>query len=165
MSVLYREAGRMDYLCTVGALHQGEGWISTFLLIGLLADLTHCRQGKARLEGTEDELLKQTHLTVNKEILVTYRETLSQNTGLLELPRSSKLLHVSAEVTVSTLWSHTGFTALTPAERENITENYRPLILHLHNCINHRRLVLLICVGSKQLVISGLNWEQPLKVT
>lgn len=52
----YREAGRMDYLRTVGTLHQSEGGISSFLLIGLLADLTHCRQRKSRLQGTGGEL-------------------------------------------------------------------------------------------------------------
>lgn len=56
--VLYREAGRMDYLCTVGTLHQSEGRVSSFLLIGLLADLTHCRERKARLEWTEKKLQK-----------------------------------------------------------------------------------------------------------
>lgn len=46
----YREAGRMDDLCTVGALHQSEGRVSGFLLVGLLADLTDCRQRQARLD-------------------------------------------------------------------------------------------------------------------
>lgn len=52
----------------------------------------------------------------------TYRQTLAQHTGLLELPWTSKLLHVSAEVAVSTLRSHTGLTALTPAAR-HVTTN------------------------------------------
>lgn len=43
----------MDDLRTVGALHQDEGGVSCFLLIGLLADLTHCGQREARLEWTD----------------------------------------------------------------------------------------------------------------
>lgn len=45
----------------------------------------------------------------------THRETLPQHTGLLELPGAAELLHVSAEVTLSALRSHTGLAALTPA--------------------------------------------------
>jgi len=55
---LYREAGRMDYLRTIGTFHQSEGGVSAFLLIGLLADLTNCRQRKARLEETERKINK-----------------------------------------------------------------------------------------------------------
>lgn len=57
---LYREAGRMDYLRTVGTFHQSEGGVSGFLLIGLLADLTYCRQRKAWLEETERKIM--THI-------------------------------------------------------------------------------------------------------
>lgn len=45
----------MDYLCTVGTFHQNEGGVSSFLLIGLLADLTYCRQRKPWLQGTEGQ--------------------------------------------------------------------------------------------------------------
>lgn len=64
----YREAGRMDYLCTVGTFHQNEGGVAGFLLIGLLADLTYCRQRKARLEGTEGE-------SPNRHVYGLYKET------------------------------------------------------------------------------------------
>lgn len=56
----------MDYLCTVGTLHQSEGGVASFLLIGLLADLTYCRQRKARLKGTQ-RVTKQTHLKYEKK--------------------------------------------------------------------------------------------------
>lgn len=46
----YRETGGVDDLSTVGALHQSEGGVSGFLLVGLLADLTDCRQREARLD-------------------------------------------------------------------------------------------------------------------
>lgn len=52
--IMYREAGRMGDLCTVGTFHQCEGEVSTFLLIGFFADLTDSRQRKARLDGTDD---------------------------------------------------------------------------------------------------------------
>lgn len=51
----------MDYLCAVGTFHQREGGVAGLLLIGLLADLAHCRERKARLEGTQG-VTKQTRL-------------------------------------------------------------------------------------------------------
>lgn len=57
----YREAGGMDNLCAVGTFHQSEGGVAGLLLIRLLADLTHCRERKARLEGTQG-VTKQTRL-------------------------------------------------------------------------------------------------------
>lgn len=86
MCVSYREAGRVDDLGTIGALHQSEGGVSGFLLIGLFADLTHRRQRQARLEETGSSSISHTHLHVanykdnnstnkNKD-RVTNRETL-----------------------------------------------------------------------------------------
>jgi len=45
----YREAGRVYYLSTVRALHQGEAGVAAVVLVGLLAHLAHGRQGQARL--------------------------------------------------------------------------------------------------------------------
>lgn len=50
----------------------------------------------------------------------TYRKTLSQHAGLLQFPWSTKFLHISAEVTVSTLGPNAGLTALTPAARRHV---------------------------------------------
>lgn len=61
---VYREAGRVDNLCTVGTFHQSEGGVSSFLLVGLLADLAHCRQRKTRLEEADIYHTYQTHLQI-----------------------------------------------------------------------------------------------------
>lgn len=77
-TVSYCEAGWMDYLCTVGTFHQNEGRVSSFLLIGLLADLTYCRQRKPWLEGPEGQGHKKDTSAVYEERhkRATYRETL-----------------------------------------------------------------------------------------
>lgn len=76
-------------------------------------------RGRPGWDRTEGELQTETNNVCRSgKECGTYRETLSQHTGLLELPRPSKLLHVSAEVAFSTLGSHAGLTALTPAEKK-----------------------------------------------
>lgn len=72
----------MDDLRTVGALHQNEGGVSGFLLIGLFADLTHCGQREARLEGTdrqrvENQTRPQSRRTGINEDTLTERHCLS----------------------------------------------------------------------------------------
>lgn len=52
---------------------------------------------------------------------MTYRKTLSQHAGLLQFPWPTKLLHISTEVTLSTLWPHAGFAALTPEGRRHVS--------------------------------------------
>lgn len=72
----------MDYLCTVGTLHQSEGRVSSFLLIWLLADLAHCREGKARLGGGGSQSRSYNQDMCNISALIkeqsraSYRETL-----------------------------------------------------------------------------------------
>ena len=51
----HREAGRVDDLCAVGAFHQEEAGVARVVLVGLLADLTHRRQGEAGLQGARGE--------------------------------------------------------------------------------------------------------------
>lgn len=113
----HRETGWVDDLRTVGALHQGERRVPGVLLIGLFTDLTHCRQRKSWLRRDRRTIGQADGgaSASEREPTATYRETLSQHAGLLQLPGASKFLHVSAEVAVSALGPNAGLTALTPA--------------------------------------------------
>lgn len=115
----HRETGWMDDLRTVGTLHQGERCVSSVLLIGLFTDFTHCRQRKSWLKRDRQTIGQaDTDAFVSiRDLTATYRETLSQHAGLLQLPWSTKFFHISAEVAVSTLRPNAGLTALTPAAR------------------------------------------------
>lgn len=106
----------MDDLGTVRTLHQGERRVPRLVLIGLLTDFADCRQRKSRLERDPETVTTRT-LSQQTRPKATYRKTLSQDAGLLQLPWSAKFLHVSAEVTVSALRPNAGLAALTPAAR------------------------------------------------
>lgn len=58
---------------------------------------------------------------------LTHREALAEHAGLFEFPWTSELLHVSTEVTVPTLCSHTGLTALTPGTQTHIKHERKEL--------------------------------------
>lgn len=49
----------------------------------------------------------------DKWFVLTYSETLTEDTGLFELARPTELLHVSAEVAVAALRPQAGFAAFT----------------------------------------------------
>lgn len=70
--------------------------------------------------GGERQTITTLTLSQQTRPKVTYRKTLSQHAGLLQFPWSTKFLHISAEVTVSTLRSNAGLTALTPAARRHV---------------------------------------------
>lgn len=69
--------------------------------------------------GGDQETINTLMLSQQPRPKETHRKTLSQHTGLLQFPWSTKFLHVSAEVTVSTLRSNAGLTALTPTARRH----------------------------------------------
>lgn len=56
MNILYREARRVDYLCTIWTFHQGKEVISIFILVRLLAYFTNSRQWKSWLEKGEENI-------------------------------------------------------------------------------------------------------------